>query len=97
MQALRLSKLPDRNPVKITITVQPDLHAALRVYAELYRESYGDEESVAELIPYMLQTFLETDRGFARAMKERETGDASTPSFPRVGRRNGREESSPKS
>jgi len=88
MPELRLAKLPDRNPVKITITVRPELHAALRAYAELYREHYGEEESIAELIPYMLDGFLEGDRSFAKARKDME-GDNSLPPVRRTRRGNG--------
>ena len=70
MPELKLGKLPDRTPVKITITVSPDLHVALRQYASLYRATYGEAESIAELIPFMLDAFLESDRGFAKARKE---------------------------
>jgi hypothetical protein len=72
---LKLAKLPDRTPVKITIAVKPTLNAALQAYAELYRETYGQSETVAELIPYMLQNFLDGDRNFAKAFKTRESGD----------------------
>ncbi|MBU6445551.1 MAG: DUF2274 domain-containing protein [Alphaproteobacteria bacterium] len=34
MPELKLAKLPDRTPVKITITVPPDLNAALNQYAD---------------------------------------------------------------
>lgn len=71
MPDLKLSKLPDRTPVKITITVAPELNTALQAYAELYRETYGEAEPVAALIPYMLESFLATDRGFAKARRER--------------------------
>jgi hypothetical protein len=33
---LKLAKLPDRNPVKISISVSPDLNQALAGYAALY-------------------------------------------------------------
>jgi len=69
MPDLKLGKLPDRTPVKIVLRVSPDLDRALRAYAELYRETYGETESVAELIPYMLERFLESDRGYAKARK----------------------------
>ena len=69
MPELKLAKLPDRTPVKITITVTPDLNAALNQYAQAYRATYGETESVAELIPYMLGSFLAGDRGFAKARK----------------------------
>ena len=58
MTGLKLAQLPDRVPVKITITVQPDLRKALDDYALLYAKSYGAEEQVAELIPFMLDAFL---------------------------------------
>ncbi len=66
MPALRLSKLPERTPIKLSITVSPDLHAALSTYAELYAEAYGGMEPIAELVPAMLATFLESDREFVR-------------------------------
>ena len=50
MSDLKLAKLPDRTPVKVTITVSPDLNRALHAYAEIYRETYGAAESVPELI-----------------------------------------------
>jgi hypothetical protein len=66
MPDLRLPKLPDRTPVKITISVSPDLCRALTDYAGLYQEAYGSTEPVQELIPAMLASFLESDRGFTR-------------------------------
>jgi hypothetical protein len=69
MPGLRLAKLPDRNPVKISISVPPDLHAALTVYADAYQAAYGSAESVAELIPYMLTAFIEGDGGFRKARR----------------------------
>jgi hypothetical protein len=67
MPDLRLPRIPDRTPVKIAIAVLPDLHQALSDYAEAYRAAYGQAETVPDLIPYMLQSFLESDRAFARS------------------------------
>jgi hypothetical protein len=67
MPELKLARLPDRTPVKLAITVTPDLHQMLQQYAALYAEAYGREESIAELIPAMLASFLESDRGFVRS------------------------------
>ncbi len=64
---IRLAKLPDRTPVKVTIVVPPDLHQGLLQYADLYRETYGDAEPVAELIPHMLRGFLAADRAFTKS------------------------------
>lgn len=61
--------LADRTPAKITITVSAELNHGLRQYAALYRATYGKAESVAELIPFMLGAFLESDRGFAKARR----------------------------
>ena len=66
MADLKLAKLPDRTPVKLAITVTPDLHRALSDYAALYAQAYGRDEPVTELIPAMLAAFLDSDRSFAR-------------------------------
>lgn len=66
MASLRLAQLRDRTPVKLTISVSPDLSQALADYAALYQDVYGQAEPVAELVPAMLEAFLATDRLFAR-------------------------------
>ena len=71
MPELKLPKLPDRTPIKISIVLSPDLNKALETYAAVYRVTYGEEESVKQLIPFMLESFLEGDRGFAKARKDR--------------------------
>lgn len=67
MADLKLAKLEDRTPVKIALTVMPELHRALTDYAALYAQAYGREEPLSELIPAMLGAFLESDRAFARS------------------------------
>jgi hypothetical protein len=67
MADLRLPRLPDRTPVKVAIQVTPQLYADLTRYAALYRDTYGQEEAVTDLIPSMLTAFLESDRAFAKA------------------------------
>ncbi|HEV2561723.1 MAG TPA: DUF2274 domain-containing protein [Rhizomicrobium sp.] len=85
---LKLAKLPDRTPVKIAITVRPQLGAKLNLYAELYNALYpGDGETIANLIPYMLENFLEADRNFAKAFKERESNGEAHASPPETDRR----------
>jgi hypothetical protein len=83
MPDLRLSKLPARTPVKISISVAPVLHAALTAYADAYRATYGSAETVAELIPYMLAAFIESDSGFRKARRDlgtaRDGGGRSAP------------------
>lgn len=67
---LKLDKLPDREPAKITFTASPELKAALNDYAEIYRRTYGNKEGVADLIPFMLEAFMNADPGFKRARKQ---------------------------
>lgn len=73
MAGIKLGKLPDRTPVKLTISVSPDLKRSLDDYAALYGETYGQSEPVTELIPQMLSTFLISDRDFARARGKRKS------------------------
>jgi hypothetical protein len=67
MADLKLAKLPDRTPVKLALYITPKLHADLVRYASLYREAYGHEEAITDLIPSMLTAFLEGDRAFMRS------------------------------
>ena len=54
MKKVKLARLPDRVPVKMQVTLPPDLAARLRDYADLYAETYGAREEPADLVPYML-------------------------------------------
>jgi hypothetical protein len=67
MTGLKLGKLPDRTPVKLTFSASRELKAALDTYAAIYRQTYGSDEPVSELIPFMLESFLATDRAFTKA------------------------------
>lgn len=86
MNALKLAQLPDRIPIKLAITVQPDLKKALDDYALLYARNYGAEESVVELIPYMLEAFLKADTAFRAGRKELQ----DVPSLPIARRKPGK-------
>ena len=102
MPDIKLARLPDRTPVKITITVSPQLAHKLTLYAELYNNfAYpGSNETVAGLIPYMLESFLESDRNFVKAFKAHEANGVHqsplTPT-PRRKRRTTPEEPTPAS
>ncbi|WP_157220681.1 DUF2274 domain-containing protein [Flavisphingomonas formosensis] len=75
MTDLKLGQLPDRTPVKISVSLPPELHRSLQDYARCYAAAYGREETVTELIPHMLAAFLAGDRGFAKAREAlRESG-----------------------
>lgn len=66
---LRISKLPDLTPVKLTVSLEPELHQMLEDYARIYAGSYGEKIKPAELIPAMMMSFLSSDNGFKRARK----------------------------
>jgi hypothetical protein len=70
MAELKLPQLPDRTPVKLSISLMPDLHQALVDYAVLYAGTYGRDEPLTELVPAMLAAFLESDRAFAQQRKK---------------------------
>lgn len=63
---MKLAKLPDRTPVKMTVVLTPGLAQRLREYAVFYAETYGNKEDVTELIPFMLEAFLDGDPSFKR-------------------------------
>jgi len=66
---MRLPKLPDRTPVKLTTTLSPALAARLRAYADFYAETYGVREEVVDLVPFLLEAFLDGDAEFRRASR----------------------------
>jgi hypothetical protein len=66
MTDLKLAKLPDRTPVKLPLVLPPQLAADLNAYADLYRERYGSDEPLSELVPAMLAAFIESDKQFKR-------------------------------
>jgi len=67
MTGFRINKLPDRTPIKLTIAVLPELNDTLADYAAIYADTYGQADPVADLIPAMLTTFLESDKEFKRS------------------------------
>ncbi|HMN54203.1 MAG TPA: DUF2274 domain-containing protein [Sphingopyxis sp.] len=70
MADLKLPRLPDRTPVRISISVMPEQFDALNAYADAYEAAYGRRESVSALIPFMLDSFLASDRRFRRARQK---------------------------
>ncbi|MFT4254904.1 MAG: DUF2274 domain-containing protein [Caulobacter sp.] len=66
---MKLPKLPDRNPVRITFTALPELNAALQDYASAYLATYGETATVSDLVPFILEAYLAGDREFAKARK----------------------------
>ena len=71
---LKLGRIPDRTPVKLTIFISPELNGALQDYASAYEAAYGAGIPVAELVPAMLAAFIESDRAFVRSRQTRGQG-----------------------
>ncbi|WP_398494401.1 DUF2274 domain-containing protein [Variovorax sp.] len=61
---LRLGPLPKTASVKMTFMCPASLKADLDRYAALHGRTYGETVDAAALIPHMLATFMERDRGF---------------------------------
>ncbi|MBV9529092.1 DUF2274 domain-containing protein [Sphingomonas sp.] len=70
MASIKLGKLPDRKPVKMAIMISPDLKRDLDAYALAYREAYGANEPLSDLISAMLRSFLDGDRAFLKRRQE---------------------------
>ena len=64
---LRLGPLPKTETVKLTFTCTVVLKAELERYAAMHSRTYGETVDAATLIPYMLETFMERDRGFRKS------------------------------
>ncbi|WP_306028665.1 DUF2274 domain-containing protein [Stappia sp. MMSF_3263] len=70
MVKLKLGPLPDDKPVKVSVELPAKLHRDLVVYAEILgRQSGQTVEDPARLIVPMLERFIATDRGFAKARR----------------------------
>lgn len=67
--ALRLNKLPDRIPVRLSISAAPDIARALNDHPDICRQAYGTEEEPGARIPAMLDHFPGTGPGVQRARR----------------------------
>ena len=66
---LRLGPIPKATPVKITIVVTSAFKVQLDRYAAMHARAWGDRVDVAELIPHMLRSFVESDKAFRGSSK----------------------------
>jgi hypothetical protein len=72
MTKLKLGPLSDDKPVKVTVELPAPLHRDLVAYAEALAGETGQPigDPIRLIVP-MLQRFIDTDRGFARARRGR--------------------------
>ena len=66
-EKLRLGPLPRAATVRLTINLPAEVKADLDRYAEIHAAAYGELIDVVALVPHMLATFMDRDRGFRRA------------------------------
>ena len=72
MAKLKLGPIADDKPVKVTVELPAGLHRALIAYAEILgRETGQPATDPVRLIVPMLERFMATDRGFAKAKQGR--------------------------
>jgi hypothetical protein len=73
MTKLKLGALPDDKPVKVSLELPATLHRDLVAYAAALATETGQpvEDPVRLIVP-MLSRFIESDRGFARARRDRQ-------------------------
>lgn len=72
MAKLKLGPILEDKPVKVTVELPAPLHRDLADYAEvLARETGHPVADPAKLIVPMLERFIATDRGFAKARRAR--------------------------
>ena len=70
MTKLKLGPISDDKPVKLTVELPASLHRNLVSYGEILgRETDNDPVDPKRLIVPMLERFIVTDRGFAKARK----------------------------
>ena len=70
MAKLKLGTLLDDKPVKLTIDLPANVHRDLLSYAEaLARETGQTIADPCKLVAPMLERFMATDRGFAKARR----------------------------
>ena len=71
MAKLKLGAIDDDKPVKISLELPAAVHRNLVAYAEvLARETGRSVGEPVKLIAPMIERFMATDRGFAKARRE---------------------------
>ncbi len=74
MAKLKLGALEDDKPVKVTVELPAAVHRELLAYAEVLAQETGKPVSdPVKLIPPMIERFMATDRGFAKALREKKS------------------------
>lgn len=80
MTGLKLAALPDDKPVKLTIELPAALFADLVAYGAILGRNSDPPAAIepARLVVPMLQRFIASDRGFAKARRAAASGTRAT-------------------
>ncbi len=70
MNTLKLGNIRDDKPVKLAIELPAQVHRDLTTYADILGRENGQKLEPAKLIAPMIERFMKTDRGFAKARRE---------------------------
>jgi hypothetical protein len=68
---LKIGPLPNPERVKVLIQISVELKENLDRYAEVHSELSGRAVQAATLIPFILQSFLDRDRGFREIQRKK--------------------------
>jgi len=67
--SLKLGPIPDRTPVKLNLSLAPDVHEALTDYAAIHKREYGNDVKPGDVAGLMIEKFLESDIRFKKLRK----------------------------
>lgn len=67
--SLKIGAIPDRTPIKLSLSLSPDVHDALQDYASIHAKEFGQNAQVTDLAALMIERFLASDTQFKRARK----------------------------
>ena len=71
MNKLKLGHVETDKPVRVALKLPAPLYRNVLQYAELLSKSTGQQLlEPAKLIPAMIESFIATDRGFAKLKRE---------------------------
>lgn len=78
MSKLKLGRIPDDKPVKLTVELPAQVNRDLTAYAEVLGRETGQTIEPAKLVAPMLARFMSTDRAFVSLRREkRELGQSN--------------------
>jgi len=70
---LKIGPLPNPEKVRILIQISVELKASLDQYADVHSQLGRRKVDAVTLIPHMLQSFIDRDRGF-RSLRKSQQG-----------------------